>query len=498
MLTNLILQDKVWLVLKTPAIINIKGITKESLELLVKTLTFENTAAKFLYNKFTKNQRSRFIKNYETIKEELAAKQTYSLVEVDGDEGAIYSGYKDLLLSIFPNATFVCNVDYVENSYIPWLSKPFDLRDYQEQCVSKLMDVKHGAISLATSLGKSRIIAELVKRHGLQTVIMVPTSSIATQLYNDFERWFGKRYVGMLGDGQRKFDKKVTIGIAASLSNAEPGNEVWEALHSAKVFIVDESHTIAAATFKKVAMGLLANCPYRYFVSGTQHRGDGTEPILNGIIGNIIYTMSASDGISKGWLPKPKFCVIKTQQDVVCKDFDPDVITRKVFYGSPTINKRIGTIVDKAVESGNAPVLILVDDIAQFTNVIPYIKHKVAFAHGTLDKKHKKKISKEHWSDDTTDLVERFNNGEFPVMIGTSAIGMGTNTIPVKTLIYFKGGKSFVSVSQGIGRGFRMCEGKTSFLVFDFDVEDNFILHKHLTERVDIYRSIYDNVKYYV
>lgn len=496
-----VLEDKVQLTLKDPSRIYIESIAKESLDLLVKELTFDNKAADYAYNAFIHNPRAKYMRNYAEVLEQLKSNRKYCLVKDIDTNPWIYSGYMSYLQQAFPYHSTVSEVVYNDYGFIPWKDKPFDLRDYQQECVTKLMTnciTQHtpSAISLATSLGKSRIIAELIKKHGLNTIVMVPTASIAQQLYVDFKKWFGK-YVGLFGDGSKRYDKVITIGIAASLYNVKEGSDEWKELSNAKVFIVDESHTIAANTFEDVAMGLLAKAPYRYFVSGTQTRGDGTEHILNGIIGNIVYTMSAQEGIDKGWLPKPKFCVIKTKQDVVCTSRDPNEVTRQVFYNSPTINKRLGDIINQAVDKHQHQVLVLIDDIAQFKNLLPYIKHKVGFAHGTLTKQHKKYIPIEYQDDDTTDLVEQFNAGKIPVLIGTSCIGMGTNTVPVKTLIYFKGGKSFIAVSQGIGRGFRMAEGKDSFLVFDIDVEDNYILHKHLTERVAIYKSIYDNIKYY-
>jgi hypothetical protein len=51
-------------------------------------------------------------------------------------------------------------------------------------------------------------------------------------------------------------------------------------------------------------------------------------------------------------------------------------------------------------------------------------------------------------------------------------------------------------LSQGIGRALRKPPGKEFFYVFDFDVPHNFILHRHALERVDIYNSIYDGIRF--
>jgi len=55
---------------------------------------------------------------------------------------------------------------------------------------------------------------------------------------------------------------------------------------------------------EKVCHGLLAHCPYRWFVSATQERNDGRDLMLEAIIGKQVFEYSIQQAQAEGYLAK--------------------------------------------------------------------------------------------------------------------------------------------------------------------------------------------------
>jgi superfamily II DNA or RNA helicase len=326
-----------------------------------------------------------------------------------------------------------------------------------------------------TGLGKSRILLDLAHHLGLKTIIVAPSASILTQLIKDFSRYLGERYVGQYGDGKKKFDRLITIATFQSLTRLEPGDEAWEELSKCEVFMVDESHLCPAATLEKVCMGLARNAKYRFFVSATQVRGDGSGIVLKGIVGEIVYSMTVAEGVDQGFLAKPNFKMIRVVSDDPFESIDVTKMTRKHHYYNPKIIKTAADIANKAVAHLGHKVLIQVEEIAQFQHLLRHLEFDPRFAHGAAksDPDLREKLPEKYWASDPAKLADQFNNEEFPILVGTSCISVGTDLRTPQTIINLMGGCSPIGIPQAVGRGTRrhtFLDGsrKTSFNFVDF------------------------------
>lgn len=343
--------------------------------------------------------------------------------------------------------------------------------------------------------GKSATILQLVKNYGLKTVVMAPTANIAEQLYKNLEYHLGSRYVGMFGNGRKKIDKKIVVAIDKSLSKVKKDSPEWGILSKTEVFIADESHVTAAETLEEVCMGLFANTPYRFFVSATQTRNDGSGILLNGVIGPVVYTITLKQLVDEGFLAKPNFVIVPAESDSNFYSQDVLKILDKHLYHNKKLHLKFAQMANKAAARGRQ-VLIMIDHVEQFPYLVNNLTYETKFAHGPLDKDHKQIIHSAYHKADNAKLVNSFNNREFPILVGTSCISIGTDILPVNDIFNLQGGSSPIKFPQLVGRGTRKVEGKNSFNFFDPDIKNVPTLHRQTMNRVEIYRNMYDNVRF--
>ncbi len=379
---------------------------------------------------------------------------------------------------------------------VPWHRKlDFEFRPYQVEGVDKLIAARHGCLSLPTGTGKSKLAMKAVRDLGLRAVVASPFSAIVEQTYDEFRHYLGPARVGQYGDGKHDLDKLVTVATAQALQRIEPNTELGNTLSQTQVLIADEAHMWAADTLSHVSQELLGNAPYRFFLTGTHLRGDGRQVMLEGLTGDVLMHMEVSEAVAKGYLTPPKFRML-TMESCVIAPGDPAEATRKCLYLAPRVVSTVADMVNRLARSGR-PTLVLIDELEQFTALLPHLQHEVGFAYGGVRGNAKRrgeimaKIPEKHRKSNPLALVREFNQGKFPILIGTSCITIGADIKAASAGFYWRGGKSEVDVRQGVGRFLRLVPGKTDALIFDIDPTDGGIAHKHARVRAEVYKQIY-------
>jgi superfamily II DNA or RNA helicase len=479
------------LIKSSPSIVKIESATSAELSQVKKLLTYKDKGADYEYQRLLKNEwlRKKLGAGFDTQLAKLQSRIVNCLVTFQ-DGWVVPSGLVGKILTAFPDALYENRVAYPKPGLIPWATKPPKLRHYQDEAVKALVEARHGAISVPTGGGKSLIILNVIKALGLKSLIVAPSISIAEQLYDDFVLYFGKKYVGKFFASKKESKKLFVIGVAQSVVRVVEGSEHWDNLAQTQVFAFDESHMAPAETLKKVGFGVAANAPYRFFTSATQMRGDGKDLLLEGIIGDIAYEYSVEQGVKDGFLSPMEFKVIEMESSVNDYSSDPNENTRAHLFYNQAVLKKAAQCANQAVLGGRK-VLILIDEIEQFTQLFQNILHPFRFAHGgNMSQSQKDRIPKDHHTSDPNKLVEEFNEGKYPILVGTSCVSMGTDTKAVDYIVYLQGGQSEVQLRQAIGRGTRIFEGKKNCIVVDFDVVNNKVTHRHAQARKAIYKEI--------
>jgi superfamily II DNA or RNA helicase len=381
---------------------------------------------------------------------------------------------------------------------IGWEWAPdFEDRWYQAEARDLLIPKGHGGVELATGLGKSHIVALLLKNTGLPGIVVAPTLSIAEQLLDDLRKRFGKKRVGQFFDSKKQSDRHIVVAVSASLLRVQRGTDDWKNLATKSVLIGDESHMLPADTLSTVVLGMLGRVPYRFFLSGTQIRTDGLDLVLQGIVGDIVLRMNVRQGIEGGFLSPLRFFQFDIGSDKNFTSPDPMKMTSIHLYENEKVYQHAADLARKAAARGRR-VLVLVDEFEQFSRLMKIGKLDIPtkFAHGGVDKKTKKKVPQEHWKSNPGELVKAFDRGEFPCLVGTSCIGMGTDIKSASFIIDLVGLKAEIRLRQNAGRGTRLFPGKTDCVYVDYNVFNVDTLAKHAAARAKVFEDIYGPITY--
>lgn len=374
-----------------------------------------------------------------------------------------------------------------------WTPPSYEPYRHQVDAVEVLTSARHGAVELATGSGKSMIAAMLLKYYGLPAVVACPTLSIAEQLLSDLKAGFGEKAVGQFFGGKKQFCR-ITVAVSASLNRVAPDTKEWTYLSSKSVLCCDESHMWAADTLQDLSMGLLADVPYRFFLSGTQMRGDGLDLVLEGVTGEVLMRLSVRDAVARDVLEPPRFFQFSVESRRDYGSDDPIRMNRVHLHRNPEVYKVAADLANRFVDHGRR-VLVLVEEVSQFAPLLKRLRHPAGFAHGGVTAKNRDEVPEAYRKSDPAALVAALDHGMLPILIGTSAVQTGTDFKSVGAIIDLVGGKSEVRLHQCVGRGTRKFPGKSGFYYVDFNIANVPILAKQAATRRKIMNQIYGPVE---
>ena len=254
--------------------------------------------------------------------------------------------------------------------------------------------------------------------------------------------------------------------------------------------VAHNCHTTPATTFEQVCMGLASNIPYRFFFSATQMRNDGSEMVLRGITGPIVYRKPFRELVDEGFLARMVFKTFTVPSYGSTGHPDPKTETRSQLYENPNVNRLAADIANKSVILANRQTVIIIEEFKQFLQLKNFLTVPYEFVHGGASQDIKRILPQMYWKSNTDEVIDSFNAGRTKLLIGTSAISTGVDLKPVQCLIYLQGGTSEIKVRQSIGRGTRLTPGKADCWVIDFKVRGSRTMERHYALRKKIYESI--------
>jgi superfamily II DNA or RNA helicase len=364
-------------------------------------------------------------------------------------------------------------------------------RDYQIDAFVYGVRNRRTLLISPTASGKSLIIYLLARYYDSRTLIIVPTTSLVSQLSSDFAEYGydSEQFVHKIFSGQdKKTSKPITISTWQSIYKLPK-----DYFDQFDVVIGDEAHLFKAKSLTSI-MGKLDSCQYRFGFTGTLDGTQTNKLVLEGLFGAAKRVITTSELIESKHLAgfKIKCLLLRYPEDTrkLIKSFDYhaeiDWIVR-----CPQRNNFIKNLALSL--TGNTLLLfqfvekhgdVLYDLIKSSTD------RNVYFVSGKVDGDEREQIRK---------IIETEKDAIIVASSGTFSTGINIRNL--HNVIFSSPSKSRVRNLQSIGRVLRRSETKTDAVLYD--IADDFSIKSwrnrtldHFIERTKIYNE--ENFKFKV
>lgn len=321
--------------------------------------------------------------------------------------------------------------------------KPYDS---QIQAVNRAVEAHRGIISMPTGTGKSLVIALIVRRLSVKTLIVVPSIEIKKQLTESL--------LNALGPGHNAVVENIDSSRLSTLTKFD-------------CIIIDEAHHVAAKTYQRLNKTAWTSIYYRFMLTATPFRNDSEETLLfEGIAGQVIYRLDYNTAVTKGHIvPVEAYYFEVPKQSVNAVTYQQ--VYKQLVVNNYARNSQIFSLLFSLYESG-ASALCLVKEVAHGKNI-----GYPSFASGE--------------DDDSRKLIKQFNDNKINCLVATAGLmGEGVDSKPCEFVIIAGLGKAKSQIMQMVGRAVRKYPGKKSAKVILIkDTSHKFTL-RHFNEQKKI------------
>jgi superfamily II DNA or RNA helicase len=255
---------------------------------------------------------------------------------------------------------------------------------------------------------------------------------------------------------------------------------IEQCLLRARVVVVDECHHVPAKTIFSVLAGM-GKASFRYGLSATDWRDDGTDLLIEAGLGPRIVNISLSDLVDLGYLVPAKITMYDIESspwDGLGKKANWLAVYRQYIVENEKLNKKVVSVNKEWYNEGRT-ILTLVTQI----------KHGEA-----LKEAHEKEgipsvfLSGQDNIEFRKETLDSIRNKTLRHLIATSIADEGLDLPALDALNLAGGGRSSTKVYQRIGRILRPFDNKTSGLVADYFVGAHKWLEAHSQRRLQMYK----------
>lgn len=341
------------------------------------------------------------------------------------------------------------------------------LREYQQDAVRKfrdgLLDVGRGQIVLATGLGKTVVMAEVVAdlfRDGLirdnRVLVMADKRELVRQLvlgfWNQLPKWVPTHI--LTGEEEPSFWDGITFATVQSVFSRR------DDLPSFGLVLVDEAHHIGAPTFRGAIEAIAP--PMLGGVTATPWRGDDVD--IDQILGQPLVRIGIAEGLAKHFL-----CEVDYR--LMADNIDWSIVQTRSrnHYSLSHLNKRliIPTRDDEAVRQ----VVDVFRNEGRRGGIVfsSGVEHALHFA-GLLRSYglRAEAISSYQDARERDKLMARFRKGEIDIMTSVDLFNEGVDVPDVDLIVFMRVTHSRRIFVQQVGRGLRTSQKKDKVIVLDF------------------------------
>nr|DAV46741.1 MAG TPA: DNA helicase [Caudoviricetes sp.] len=372
--------------------------------------------------------------------------------------------------------------------------KSFDPYKYQKLAVCDALYYKRLLIKAATGSGKSYIISLISKillSLGYRGIIIVPNIMLTTQLKSDFESYGFDVDTELVGgkNNQKLFNKPLTISTWQSCKKITKfKTKDLEFLKDFDFVIVDECHKSRANELRKI-LEHCENAKYRIGLTGTIPKEAIDKMKLIGNFGMPKTYISSRELIDSNLGTEIEVNIIKIKyKSFACKSDNFQGQLSELIKYEPR-NILITNFVNKL--NGNTVLLFqrtehglnMFHKLLRLRNIEFNLKNshknfdfqtksKIYFINGSIDGEIRERIRKILESDSNSILVANF-----------ACLSTGVNIKSLKNIVLASPTKSYITITQSIGRIIRLHNSKDISKVYDFGDLTGFF-KKYINERI--------------
>jgi len=362
---------------------------------------------------------------------------------------------------------------------------PVEIRDYQLDAINHALS-KHRSLLLSpTASGKSLIIYILVRYLKLKTLILVPTTSLVSQMYNDF----------------REYGWDVANNCHTVFAGRDKGSELpviistWQSIYKMQqkyfeqyeLVIGDEAHGFKSKSLTAI-MTKCINAKYRIGTTGTL---DGTQThklVLEGLFGKVHKVTTTKKLIDQKHLsPFTINALVLKHPDSICHNLKGINYQEELEYliSSEARNKYIVNLTIGLERN----TLLLFRFVEKHGKLLYRMlkentdDRKIFFVYGGTDTDTREQIRA---------IVESERNAVIVASYGVFSVGVNIRNL--HNIIFASPSKSRIRNLQSIGRGLRLSDKKEIATLYDiaddlkFKNKKNYTL-EHFEERIKTYKE---------
>ena len=389
-----------------------------------------------------------------------------------------------------PNEGQEVNPDFMMK-FVDALKLPFKIRDYQFDALCTGIQRKNAILLSPTGSGKSLIIYTLMRwllaafdKKQKDVLIIVPTTSLVEQMYNDFKDYGYDvdRHCHKIYSGKDKNTfKRVIISTWQSIHRFQHD---WFERFGA-VF-GDECHGFKSKSLTTI-MNKCTEAEYRFGTTGTLDGALTHELVLQGLFGKVYRVTSTRALQDNDTLAKLTIRRIilqyneKTRREFGKKTYQEEIEhivnydRRNVFIKNLTLDLKGNTLVlYNYVEKHGKPLYRLIKDNADESRRIFFVSGDTA----ATDREAIRAI------------VEKQKNSITVASLGTFSTGINIRNL--HNIVFASPSKSQIRVLQSIGRGLRKTDDGKDTTLYDIIDDISWKSKKnfgilHADERLRIY-----------
>lgn len=370
----------------------------------------------------------------------------------------------------------------------PVLSNLGSLRDWQKECLARLLSSDTGVCNTGTATGKTFMIREFCKVFP-NTEIVVTSHATAPlrQLYEDLKEAFPGEVSGLGAVAKCSKVRRITICNIRSLLRTP--------IDRCKILIYDEVHG-APAEQRSEYLGEVGFANMYGFSASTEGRLDMKEPIIEAYFGPIIYR--------KPYVEAEKEGLVSTVKVHIYKISGPP-IERKTWTGRQRAgiirNERRNQAIAQVARlyEDNKALILAQDNLEHVFRLHRYLpEYTPVYAAGSMTKnrwfelKRMGLIPQGYHSimpGQERALAKKFRTGEITKAIATSVWAQGVDFPDLQVVIRADGMPGKIEADQRSGRVTRLKEEGYGILV-DFldDFGSNFLSRSR--RRLTHYRKL--------